>query len=107
MYHMVILRLKAVRALWLDVVRLLPIKCMGEKDTVLLTSQESILTNIIMNENLRLDISVENKLNFLEKLELMVKIKVNKGHKEMGGYNGLISIERNFGLKRTTKGDWI
>lgn len=107
MYHLVILKIKAIRALWLDALRILPITCMGEKDTVLLLSQQTILRNIIMNENLRLDITMENKLNFLEQLDVNAIVRVNRGQMELAGYNGLIAIQKTFGLKRTNKGDWI
>jgi hypothetical protein len=79
MYHLVILKLKAIRALWIDAVRILPIQCMGEKDTVLLLGNSSILTNIVLNKNLNLDVNDENRLNYKGKIEERLFLKINRG----------------------------
>lgn len=92
MYDLVILRLKAIRALWLDAVRVPPIVCMGEKDTVLLLSHTDILKNIIINESLNLDMATESRLNHLEKVEFKESVKINKGSRDQPGYNGLAII---------------
>lgn len=92
MYRLVIRKLIATRALWLDAVRILPLVSMGEKDTALLLSQEDILQNIIMNDNLNLDLPPEQRLAYLNKIEEKQTLKVNRTTKEMGGYNGLMAI---------------
>ena len=106
MYKFVILRLKVVRSYWLDAVRLIPLKCMGEKNTVLMLTQEAILENIIHDENFRLDMPLDKKVGFLQKLRQQHKIKINGHQREMGGYNGLLAIRDNFGITRTVRGDW-
>ncbi len=79
MYVLVIQKLKVIRALWLDSVRILPIICMGEKNTVLINSQEEILRNVVLNKHLKLEVELDNKINFLKKLNIKQEIKINKG----------------------------
>jgi hypothetical protein len=54
-------RLKSARALWVDVVRCLPIVCMGERETVLLRRQTLFLEAILANKNNLSEISDEQR----------------------------------------------
>lgn len=62
MYKQVVMKVKTARALWVDMVRILPLVCMGEKETVLLSSHKLFLNNLLLNDDMLETMNVDNKV---------------------------------------------
>ena len=59
MYDKIVIRVKTARALWIDAIKLTPLECMGEGDTILLSSHRLFLTNMLMNDDMLDNMNVD------------------------------------------------
>ena len=108
LYKLVVVKLTLSRAIWMEMIRMVPLECIGETNSTIQKSLEIVVKNMIFNsESFKFELSEEEKIRYLK--DILQEELNNKQSDSIGinNSNQLNVIKKMYEINKTQRGDWI